>query len=117
MKGFNSYSAQLVETVHTDTSSSLIKPLQHQLSAAIQEVKFYFHARHERHVHATCLLHSFGGSGAVGCFYSTVRNLLCTFGIGDCVSLSGEDMGGDLVRLYTFVFVSSSMADTQCKTC
>ena len=39
----------------------------------------------------------------MGCFSFPVRNLLRTFGIGDRVSLSGEDMG-DLVHLYAFVF-------------
>ena len=58
----------------------------------------------------------FGRSGAVGCFSFPVHNLLRTFGIGDCVSLSGEDMGDDLVRLYAFVFVSSSMVDAPYKT-
>ena len=53
----------------------------------------------------------------MGCFSFPVHNLLCTFGIGDCMSLSGENMGDDLVRLYAFVFVSSSMADAPYKTC
>ena len=53
----------------------------------------------------------------MGCFSFPVHNLLRTFGIGDCVSLSGEDMGDDLVHLYAFVFVSSSMADAPYKTC